>query len=266
MNEPVARAEAQPYVRRVRRTRIALLAMVAVGAAILLALMILIGRTIVGGWSWVAAVAVAVIGSLLLQSQYVRLSLANETSFVSLLTEDLDPELFSCVLRQTQAGRRDFPYMRTMMHLTERFYLGDDEAIVTQVPKDRSIFNVTQPEFVSYCVQSACNLGQTELAGAGLALLRQSVQNPTTPFSSHPEIYLDLALAACALADGKPEQAEECARRVYENASVSPLLALYACAYLALALEAQGFHDKARPYREEALRASPAFGILRRLR
>ncbi len=269
MKNTAVEEASRPYIRRVRAVRILLILGLASSIALLFFVLLTIGRNPEYSSVRTAALLIAVLVSVFLQYLYTRLSLRNETSFVPLLTDSLEPELFSTVLRQTSGGRRDLLYLRISLRVTACFYCGENADTVSLVTANRQLWDPSQPEFVSYAVQSACEIGDRDTAKRGLEILEQaseSQQYARDPsFSLSVDLFRLLALSAYSLFENRPDDALACAMFVLNSEQAGSLQKLYAGGYVCLALEHSGRFDEAQPYREETLKASPAFGIVQKL-
>jgi len=215
----------------------------------------------------VGAPAVAGLGAVF-YAAYYRILMHQEGRIVCLLTQEMNPGLFAEVVRQTRSKEKAFAMTNLMMDVTARFYLGDYAAVLQAVRGQRRFWSWSQPEFMSYYVQSACALGDRERAEEGLRVLiqvryKKEYANPTV--KRHCESYLSLAEAPYRLITGDWERAELLARGVYEDGGYGELRELYACAYLARALEGQGKTPEARSLTERLKTYHPSFGILRDL-
>lgn len=256
------RTEAAVYIRRIRNHRI--LYGVCLAAALLFLFLLVVNFI----RNTFLACAVLIIGAILCLIPYARLSLKNETSIASILKDDLDPELFSLVFRQTLAKRSQFPSVQAMMEVTEKFYLGEYAHVLRALAQNPELLRWTQPEFVSYYVQSACAMGYADEAEKGLSILAQAhlqkeYEDPAV--AAHLDLYENLAKAAYHLVQEESAEALSAARAVYEDAAAPQLIVLYAAAYYATACALQGQKDEALRLRAEVLEHSPAFGIVRHL-
>jgi len=267
MQETQTQDRARPYAAKVRRGRILLAVLSGGGRLAIFFAVLLIALKTEGTLSWILALVFGLPAALLLQLLTTRLSMKNETSFTSVLTDGLDPELFSSVLRQTRGDRRDLPYLRRSMEITERFYLGEKADVLDLVSKDSQMFSPSQPEFVSYLVQSAVLPRDRDTALAGIGMLKAATDSE--PYAKDPSFALSvdlfghLALSAFCLQEKSFREAREHAEAVYRDRSAAPLQKVYACGYLCLALEGLGRAEEAALYREEVLTYAPSFGIVK---